>query len=532
MFELRPYQKPIASTVFNYMRQHPNKHPLVALPTGSGKTVVMADIIHQSVTKWPRTKVLVLSHVKEILEQDYRAIKFHIPRFADKIGVNSASIGKREFSQITVAGIQSVYRNGEKFRDVNLIIIDECHLIPPDNDSMYRMFFASMDKPRYLGLTATPFRLGSGLIYGDTDDTIFDDLVVDYTTTNRFVSLIKQGYLCRLRTQSTKTRLNTVNIGTRGGDFDTSQMSDEFNIKAITTAACKEIVAAGQDYKKWLIFAIDIKHAEAIAETLIKLGVPSMVVHSKMDFDRSTIINMYKQGYFRALVNVNVLTTGFDDPEIDLIALLRPTKSPVMHVQTIGRGLRIAEGKDHCLVLDFAGNTARLGPINDIRVRKIRKGKDPNEEGEAPTKECPNCGAILPIHVRTCEWCKYEFPRKTALSTSAYKGEVIKEGNDPKERGKWYKVHDVSHYRHLKRNMPDMVKVSYYVGMRYFNEYVTLDHTGYARHASLHWVKVRNGTSRTTEQLMDEFPRLKKPSEIKVDTRGRYPRIIDVRFDQ
>jgi len=532
MFELRPYQKPIAANVFNYMRQHPNKHPLVALPTGSGKTVVMADIIHKAITNWPQTKILVLSHVKEILEQDYGALSFHLSALSDKIGINSASIGRRENKQITIAGIQSVYKYGSAFSDVNLVIVDECHLIPPDSDSMYRTFFASLDHPRYFGLTATPFRLSSGLIYGDSDDTIFDDIVVDYTSSNKFVSLIKQGYLCRLKTQATSTRLDTINIGTRGGDFDTAQMSDEFNIKEITTAACKEIIAAGKNYKKWLIFAIDIKHAESIAETLIRLGIKTMVVHSKMDFDRSTIIKLYKEGHFRALVNVNVLTTGFDDPEIDLIALLRPTKSPVIHVQTIGRGLRIAEGKDHCLVLDFAGNTARLGPINDIRVRKMRKGKDPNGEGEAPTKECPNCGVIVPIQTRTCEWCGYEFPRPTALSTKAYKGEIIKEDDGADKRGKWYNVQDITYHLHQKSNRPDMVKVSYYVGMRYFNEYVTLDHTGYARHASLHWVKVRNGTARTTAELLQECPRLRKPSEIKVDTRGKYPSIIDVRFDQ
>lgn len=524
MFKLRPYQEPIAKIVFDYLRKNRTKHPLIALPTGSGKTIVMAELVRQAITKWPDTHILILSHVKEILDQDYKALKFHTDF---DIGINSAGLGRRERKQVTVAGIQSVHKQSYEFKHYNFIIVDECHLIPPSDTSMYRGFFAGLSKPRYLGLTATPFRLGAGKIYGQSD-SIFNDLVYDLTSAEKFVQLIDNGYLCNLKTQGTNVELNTLNIGTKGGDFDQYDMSKAFNKDEITKAACAEIVKLGQEYKKWLIFAIDIEHAESIADWLTRLGIPTLVVHSKMEFDRDFVINTFKEGGIRAVVNVNVLTTGFDDPEIDLIALLRPTKSPVIHVQTIGRGLRVAPDKDHCLVLDFAGNTERLGPINDVRVRKTRKGQHPDEVGEPPTKKCPKCKAILPIKTKDCPWCKFHFKENVELRRHHSKTAVI----NTKKKIDWYPVSDVSYLLHQKKNTPDMVKVSYKCGMRYFNEYICMNHPLYAGHKARAWVRFRGGNAEDTKQLLEEAKHLKKPTKIKIDTRGKYPLIVDSEFSQ
>src|SRR5210317_726018 len=304
MFDLRPYQEPISKLVFDYFRANPGKHPLVALPTGAGKTVVLADLIHTAVKKWPGTKILVLSHVKEILEQNYASIKTHTGL---DVGLHSASLGEREVKDVTVAGIQSVYRNSEAFADYQLIIIDEAHLIPPGENSMYRKFFDGLEKPRYFGLTATPYRLGGGYIYGQ-DNSIFDDLILDMTSREQFNGLIDDGYLCNLKTSVTDLELDTKGVATTAGDFDNKQMSNKFDVTGITNLAVKEIIRAGEKYKKWLIFAIDIAHAEHIAQELNDYGVPTMVVHSKMEFDRATVIRHYKLGTFRAIVNVNVLT--------------------------------------------------------------------------------------------------------------------------------------------------------------------------------------------------------------------------------
>ena len=418
MFELRPYQLPICDRVFNYIKNNPGKHPLVALPTGAGKTVVLAEIIKESLRRNPNGHVLVLSHVKEILEQNVEAIESHI---SQKVGVYSAGLDSKEIEQVTVASIQSAYNKPELFQKFKLVIIDECHLIPMDDNTMYRKFFNQLNNPSYCGLTATPFRLGSGYIYGE-EDTIFDDMVYDLTSMENFNKLVEDGYLCPLRTKATNNEFDVTGIKTVGGDFDLKGMSNAFDRDGITKSCIKEIIKAGTNYKKWLIFAIDIDHAEHIAEALIRSGIPTGIVHSRMDFDRDKMIRDFKDGVYKAIVNVNVLTTGFNDPEIDLIAMLRPTKSPIIHVQTIGRGLRIADGKDHCLILDFSGNTERLGPINDVHVYKKRKSTG---EGEAITKRCPACDCIHHPSVKICDNCGHKFEFKSGLNINSTAAEII-----------------------------------------------------------------------------------------------------------
>ena len=244
-----------------------------------------------------------------------------------------------------------------------------------------------------------------------------------------------------------------------------------------------DLIKAGSNYKKWLIFAIDIDHAEHIAEALIRSGIPTGIVHSRMDFDRDKMIRDFKDGVYKAIVNVNVLTTGFNDPEIDLIAMLRPTKSPIIHVQTIGRGLRIADGKDHCLILDFSGNTERLGPINDVHVYKKRKSTG---EGEAITKRCPACDCIHHPSVKICDNCGHKFEFKSGLNINSTAAEII-----ASTRINWFDVSGINYVVHSKPNSPPSMKVQYNCGLRYFNEFVCIEHPGYAGHRAKHWARFR-----------------------------------------
>ncbi len=248
-----------------------------------------------------------------------------------------------------------------------------------------------------------------------------------------------------------------------------------------------------------------------------------MVVHSKMEFDRTTVIKHYKKGTFRAVVNVNVLTTGFDDPEIDLIALLRPTQSPVIHVQTIGRGLRIADGKDNCLVLDFAGNTERLGPINDITIKKKGKGR---AGGDPITKVCPECAEILAPAVRDCPVCGHKFEFKTALEGTATERDVV----STKEPA-WHNVTDVGYGIHRKVGSPKMMVVTYQCGLRAFKEYVCVEHKGYAGHRAKYWLAFRGMEDcQDAEWVVDNSFKLNKPNKIRVDTSGKYTQIVDYAF--
>lgn len=515
MYTLRPYQEPIAGKVLHYLKNNPTKHPLVAMPTGSGKTIVLADIIAKLLEKNNDYRVLVLSHVKEILEQDAKAIENHV---YPNVGVYSAGLDRKEVRQITVASIQSIHKQVALFRGFNCVIIDECHLIPNNEDSMYRRFIAQSGIDHVIGLTATPFRLGSGYIYGD-HDCIFSDLIYDLTSRDKFNDLVDQGYLSKLRTRATINDLDVADIRTVGGDFDLKGMSNKFDRVGITNACVREIIINGQNYKKWLIFAIDIDHAEHIAETLIRNGIPTGVVHSKMDADRDTVIKQFRSGFYRAVVNVDILTTGFDVPDVDLVALLRPTKSPVIHVQTIGRGTRIAPNKDHCLILDFAGNTERLGPINDVHIYKKSKGTG----GDPITKRCPDCDTIHHPSVRVCDSCGHKFLFKTNLDPNSGTADIVM-----RDAERWYEVTDVIYSKYQKRNSPTMLKVTYFSGLRSFNEYVCIEHPGYAGHKAKHWVKYRGGNGKTVDEVLLEL--LAEPTRIKVNTSQKYPIITEFDF--
>jgi DNA repair protein RadD len=520
-FTPRWYQQEAHDTVIDFMSKNPGKHPLIAMPTGSGKSLVICMLIDYVRKNWG-AKTLVLCHTAEILLQDKKAIE----RFSgEEAGLYSASCKSKTIRDITIAGIQSVYKKPELFKQFDLVIIDECHLISKKDDSMYNTFFKEVGKI-YCGLTATPFRLGDGYIYGQ-DGCLFDNLVYDLTSMDNFNRLIQEGHLCKLKTLQTTLEFDTEMLHTRSGDFIEKEMSSIYDTEEITNAAIKEVIKVGSNYNKWLIFAIDINHAEHIAEKLIQSGIPTGLIHSKMEFCREKTLNLHRDGTYTALVNVNVLTTGYDDEEIDLIVILRPTESPVFHIQTVGRGLRISDRKDHCLILDFAGNTKRLGPVNDVHIKN--KANKVEGGGEAVTKTCPECDVILHPSVKICDSCGYIFKFVTKLTTHSEGDEIIA------ERQRWYNVSNIFCHLQHKPNMPDSIKVSYECGMKIFTELWCLDYKGYARQRAIAIMKRRYDI--TTEDVhssadaMGIVHLLIMPIKILVDTTKKYPQILKYKFE-
>lgn len=518
---LRHYQAEVTPAMVRYFRSNKGKNGLVALPTGSGKTFCIADLIKHCDEHWG-TKIIVLSHVKEILEQNHAALTMYLGK---EIGINSSMLGKREVKDITVAGIQSVYRNPEMFKDFNLVIVDEAHLISNRENSMYQKFFAGIGKHVCVGFTATPYRLGSGYIYGK--GAMFDDLVVDWTTKEKYNQLVEEGYLAKLTPKRTALEMDTSGIKMIAGDFNERELAERFDVQRVTNEAIKEILAAGVNRKKWLIFAIDIKHAEHICKTLVDNGINSAVVHSKMQeagLDRKQTIKGFKNGFFRCIVNVNILTTGFDDPSIDFIAMLRPTSSPVLHVQTFGRGSRVCEDKADCLILDFAGNTARLGPINDVVVKKKRKSKD--GEGDPIVKDCPECQSLLPAAVRICPDCGYRFKFQHRLEKTASTRDIISDGRDH-----WVTVDYTAYELNQKFGSPSTMKVSYYCGGLVINEWICVEHKGFAKHKADHWIKFRKGIPcNTVTELLLQADNLLSPTKILVQKKGRYNMVKNAQF--
>jgi DNA repair protein RadD len=272
-----------------------------------------------------------------------------------------------------------------------------------------------------------------------------------------------------------------------------------------------------------LIFAIDIKHAENIKRVLNELGVLTDTVHSKMKTDRSKVIRGFEKGLFQCLVSVSALTTGFDVPAVDLIAILRPTLSPVLHVQMPGRGFRVCpEEKEDCLILDYAGNFISNGPIDNPVLRISGQG---NGTGEAIMKECPGCSLIVPAATRRCTRCNHKFEFKHKLKEKPTGGDVL-------SKQKLYKVTDVNYYKHKAKSGENTMRVVYSCGLQSFNEYICLEHFGYGRMFAETWWRKRSktGPPDTVQQAIEQSNKLRKPTKILVSNEGKYTEIIKFFF--
>jgi len=523
-FEPRDYQQEAVKALLQDVEEY---NPVIAVPTGAGKTVIMGQFIYEFLEKFPQKNILVLAATKEILTQNHEAICEFFPGIS--IGLYSSGLKIRDIQKITVAGIQSVYRHPSKFKKFDLTIIDECHQIPPKGSSMYRKFLTAINS-KCVGLSATVFRRGIGYIYKGKD-RIFDKLSYDLSSTKSFNKLITDGYLCNLISRATKNELDTTGVKTTAGDFNQKQLAEKVDRLSITKAAVKEAVDIGQwNYHSWLVFAINIEHCENITAELNSLGIKSRALHTKVNGDRDEIIQQFKNKEIRCVVSVGMVTTGFDAPNIDLIVLLRPTKSAVLHVQMVGRGLRMAPGKTHCLVLDFAGNTSRLGPINNVIVPKP-KGK--KQKGKAPTKQCPKCMVITHTLTRFCAVCGHEFVFKEKIKTKADTVDIIQ--NDLAKKRKWLNVDKVFYKIHKKPGKPNSLKVIYKCRLNYVTEYICLDHKGYARTKAKNWTLFRftGGLEKmplTVDELYKVRSQLRIPARIKVFVGGRYWSIEEVEF--
>jgi DNA repair protein RadD len=229
------------------------------------------------------------------------------------------------------------------------------------------------------------------------------------------------------------------------------------------------------------------------------------------------------------MVNVNVLSEGFDAPHIDCVAMLRPTKSPGLYYQQVGRGFRMAPGKADCLVLDYAGNMLEHGPVDAIKVRGAR-AKSPAKVETGKAKECPQCHALLAFGVRVCE-CGYSFASSDpAHSDRPVDAPVL--STDRERVINEHVVHSVSYARHEKPGKTPSLRVTYQCGMRRFSEWVCVEHAGMARAKALRWWQARSSEQppRTVEEALPLAWKLPSPLSITVDETGKYPEILTYEF--
>ena len=488
MVSLRPYQEAAVSAVYGHLSARED-NPCVVIPTGGGKGVIVGRICADVVERW-NGRILVLTHVKELVDQNaVQAARFLSPLL---VGVNSAGLKRRDLDHpVIIAGIQSVYQKACDLGRFDLVLIDEAHLIPPDGEGMYQTFLrdAQAVNPhlRVIGLTATPFRLKDGAICGP--DNILNHVCYEVGVKE----LIRDGFLSPLISKAGKAKADTTGLHVRAGEFVAEEVERLCDVDDLVRAACSEIVEQTRERKACLLFAAGVTHAEHVAAVLREAhGLEVACIFGQTpDAERDRIIARFKRGELRYLVNVAVLTTGFDAPQVDCVALLRPTMSAGLYYQMVGRGFRLAPGKSDCLVLDFGGNVLRHGPVDAITIAD----KDSRESGQAPAKECPQCQAVIAAGFATCPQCGFQFPpperdkhEREASSAGVLTGQVTI--NEYAVRDTFFAVHEK---RGAPLDAPKSLRVEYEIGLnRYQKEWVCFEHTGFARGKAEAWWRARS----------------------------------------
>ncbi len=423
MIKLRDYQKKAIDEIFDSItgniKGREGLCPCVVAPTGSGKSVLIARVISDSLYYWGKDfKILLLTHQKELIEQDVKKLESLDPNL--DIGIYSASLKRKElFHSVTFASIQSLIVRKDELKDYfDMIIVDECHLINNNSEGQYQEFLSTQSAV-VIGFTATPFRMGQGRLV--EDGKIFDY----YIETIGILDMQKQGYLSRLITKDTMTKLDTTGVKIVAGEFNQKELDEKVNTFATNQAIAEEIARKLVYYnrKHCIVFCSSVNHAKNIRALLNDMDIPSVCVEGSMNKkEREANINLFTSGEARAICNVGVLTTGFDYPAIDCIALIRPTCSTGLYLQMVGRGIRISPdtGKENCLLLDFGGNVERHGPIGrpTLNIKKEGKGKG---QGLSPIKVCPNCLEVVERKEYICPSCGYEFLIKSDLELASPK---------------------------------------------------------------------------------------------------------------
>lgn len=526
--KLRDYQQRAIDQLYEWFGNNKG-NPCLVLPTGSGKSHIVAELCKDALTNWPETRVLMLTHVKELIEQN--AQKMRQCWKGAPMGIYSAGLRQKNLSEpITFAGIQSIRKRANDIGHIDLIIVDECHLISHKAEGGYRELIGQLleinPALRVVGLTATPYRLGHGYI--DDGEALFDDRLEPVT----IEELIYKGHLATLRSKSTTTELDTSGVHKRGGEYIESELQAAVDNYDTNEKVIHEVINRAGDRKSWLFFCAGVDHAEHIAQALRDEGITAETVTGKTSLkDRAEIIAKFKAGEIKALTNANVLTTGFDYPDIDLIAMLRPTLSPALYVQMAGRGLRPKSHTDHCLVLDFAGNIQIHGPITRVEPPQKSGGAG---DGDAPIKICDECNEIVHISVMVCPECGHEFPPADTKTAMELHNDCIM-GSDTTIK---MNVKSWQWDEYTSRAGNVMLRTTYYgpaLSDKPITEYHCVTHSGYAGQKAMGVVNtIAHGSgchsdlvnASGLEEAADIFNESNPPDSIDYEKNGRFFNVI------
>lgn len=520
MLQLRDYQRAALDSLYDYWANG-GGNGLIVLPTGSGKAFVIAKLIEEILADYPDMRIVNLVDSKTLVEQNFKEFVGLSP-FSPS-GIYSAGLGRRDRNaQVLFAGIQSVASKVDELGDIDLTIVDEAHAISRKADTQYGQYFAAVraknPDSRTAGLTATDYRMDSGRLT-DGDDRLFDDVVYEA----KLRDLIDAGYLAPLTSKAVDVMIDLGGVGKRGGEFIPGQLNRAADKEEITRAAVQTAIRYGQNRKAWLFFCSGQDHSEHVRDELVAQGIPAASLTSRTA-GQDAIIRDFKSGKLRALCSANMLTKGFNVPQVDLISMLRPTASTGLYVQICGRGTRMAPGKENCLVLDHSGNVSRHGPVDAVEPKEPGKG-----DGEAPVRICEQCDEICHASAKVCPACGNEFPASEEVKITAAPSDApILSTNEPI----WRSVSGRTFRRHEKLGGTPSVRVDYTLGMEIQKDWICCEHEGFAKAKADRWW-VRHQGKRPFPSSVEEFlgrveaGELRETAEVQVRKNGKYWNVTD-----
>jgi len=517
--KLRPYQDDAINALYNYWIEGKGKNPIVSACVGAGKSLLIAKIVQDATENYEGTRILMLTHLAELIEQNAVELKKVYPK-AD-IGIYSAGLNKKDKKHnILYAGIQSIAAKIHTFDPFDLVLIDECHLVPKNTSTRYGKTLETLrlmnPKVKVIGFSGTPYRLDGGYLH-EGKNALFDGVAYDIGIKD----LVEQGFLVKPIGKGAVNKIDLSNIHLKNGDFDESELSVAVSSDDVIESSVNEIVKIGENRKAWMVFCVSIKHAEKVKDALISRGITTDLITGSIDQQqRNNITSAFKNGELRCLISIATLTAGFNAPITDMVVILRATMSTSLFVQMCGRGLRLSPNKNDCIILDFGGNVERHGTLDNIIVPKKKGGSG---DGKAPAKECPSCHSMLHAASSFCPDCGHEFPPPEINHRDrAYNGEILSQTIEPLI----VPVDNVRYSRHTKAGSPDSVKITYQCGFSLFHEWVCLEHEGYAKQKADSFIASLGGHSTNVNEALFECDGWDTPKTLTIMKDGKYTKIL------
>lgn len=529
---LRPYQiRALESSMAALLVDKIN--PLVVSATGTGKSIMIASLIHELLLSYPKLRILCLAHRRELIEQNHSKL-CSLSQISS--GIYCAGLHRYDVDHpVIFASPQSLRRKESLLFPRHLILIDEPHLIPTSPNSCYRRvldkFKENYPSQRTIGYTATPYRLRDGVIHSQAN-SIFDRIVFEYG----ILEGIKDGYLCPLTNRVSLDSVSMKGVKIVNGDYSLSE-SDRI-IQGILTKILPEILSIGRTRSSWMVFLPQLKSCDMLSSLLNEHSINNCIISSSTSMiDRDNYINEFKNGKIRVILNVNCLTTGFDAPNVDMIVMLRPTRSKVLYAQILGRGLRLHPNKSDCLVLDYTDNIRCFGAVD--KLEWTTKKKTVKRTVPPPVKICINnkCSYAMNPSLKVCPICFTDQPidLKIDKEFNDHSSVLSTDQNFVKPRG--YKVLKLYVNSHKSLKGARVLKLSFELESRLkpfttFISFYKRNESQFGKYSRFVWRSLKGGRPipLTTIEAINRLKELQQPKEIKVIKRGNYDQLFNATF--